>query len=141
VRALVVAPGFAELPNPLRDHVADELNVLAVESGGEGPERVTLDLTLTPSLLRAGVARELVRRLQEARKSRGLSLSDRVEVWWRTDDTETGRLTAEAMHEHTAHVAEEVQATRLEPGVGQGEPETLHELGLSFWLSKAKLEL
>lgn len=136
-RAVVVAHGFAELPPELRDHVAEELNVLAVESGGEGDERVVFDLALTPSLLRAGVARELVRRLQEARKGRGLSLSDRVEVWWRTDDTEAGRLAAEALREHAAHVAEEVQATRFEPGVGPDEEHEVRDLGLSFWLSRA----
>ena len=43
---------------------------------------VALDLTLTPELERAGLVREVVRLLQEARKNSGLEVSDRIELWW-----------------------------------------------------------
>ncbi|MPZ97268.1 MAG: isoleucine--tRNA ligase, partial [Propionibacteriales bacterium] len=48
-------------------------------------ETVALDLELTPELVRAGLAREAVRLLQDARKSTGLEVSDRIEVWWQAD--------------------------------------------------------
>ena len=51
---------------------------------------VALDLTLTPELERAGLAREVVRLVQEARKTSGLDVSDRIELWWTAD----GRLAA-----------------------------------------------
>ena len=41
---------------------------------------VALDLTLTPELERAGLVREVVRLLQEARKNSGLEVSDRIEA-------------------------------------------------------------
>ena len=44
----------------------------------EGGETVALDLTLTPELRRAGLAREVVRLVQEARKSAGFEVTDRV---------------------------------------------------------------
>ena len=43
---------------------------------------VALDLTLTPELERAGLVREVVRLVQEARKNTGLEVSDRIELWW-----------------------------------------------------------
>ncbi len=48
----------------------------------EGGLTVALDLTLTPELERAGLVREAVRLVQEARKSSGLEVSDRIELWW-----------------------------------------------------------
>ena len=46
---------------------------------------VALDLTLTPELERAGLVREVVRLIQEARKNSGLEVSDRIELWWTAD--------------------------------------------------------
>ena len=43
---------------------------------------VALDLTLTPELERAGLVREAIRLVQEARKASGLEVSDRIELWW-----------------------------------------------------------
>ena len=101
----------------------------------EAGETVALDLTITPELRRAGVAREAVRLVQEARKTSGLDISDRISLWWDA----TGE-TAEALAEHGAAVAEEVLATT----VSRGRPDTADlpahgdpDLGLTFWLRKA----
>ena len=47
----------------------------------EQGETVALDLEVTPELKQAGLAREVVRTLQEARKNAGLEVSDRITVW------------------------------------------------------------
>ena len=44
-------------------------------------ETLALDLELTPELVRRGLAREVVRLVQEGRKSAGLDVSDRIELW------------------------------------------------------------
>jgi len=99
----------------------------------EAGETVALDLTITPELRRAGLAREVVRLVQEARKSSGLDISDRICLWWEA----TGEV-AEALDEHGAAVAEEVLAT----AVTRGRPEAdlpahgEEDLGLTFWLRK-----
>ena len=41
-------------------------------------ESIALDLTLTPELRRLGLARDVVRQVQEARKTSGLEVSDRI---------------------------------------------------------------
>ena len=46
----------------------------------EGKLTVALDITLTEELLREGVARELVNRIQNIRKDSGLEVTDKIEV-------------------------------------------------------------
>jgi isoleucyl-tRNA synthetase len=126
---------------------ADE--VIVTETPREGwavasdaGETVALDLTVTPELRRAGLAREAVREIQEARKATGLDVADRIALWWCADDTETGRQTAEALREHAALVADEVLATAFteqrpadaEVAKGKLAEHRAEGLGLSFWL-------
>ncbi|WP_281181923.1 isoleucine--tRNA ligase [Actinomadura macra] len=103
----------------------------AVESAAG--ETVALDLTVTPELRRAGLVREAVRLVQEARKAAGLEVIDRIELWWEA----AGDDLAEALRAHGAEVAAEVLAT----SVTEGRPGGLKagrddELGLSYWLRK-----
>ena len=100
----------------------------------EQGETVALDLELTPGLVRAGLAREAIRLVQEARKASGFDVSDRIELWWRA----SGEL-AEALAEHTGLLADEVLATSI---TGEAPPDaslTAHEdeeLGLTLWLRR-----
>jgi isoleucyl-tRNA synthetase len=79
----------------------------AVVSGGGG-ESVALDLTITPELRRAGIMREVVRLIQEGRKSSGFEVSDRIKVSW----TAEGQTLA-AILEHEDAIREEVLATEF----------------------------
>ncbi|MCW2572967.1 MAG: Isoleucyl-tRNA synthetase, partial [Frankiales bacterium] len=98
-------------------------------------ESLALDLTLTPVLVRAGLAREAIRMIQEARKASGLDVSDRIELWW----SSTNEDLAAALREHAGLVAGEVLATSYDEGHPtadvreHGDP----ELGLRFWLRAA----
>jgi isoleucyl-tRNA synthetase len=97
----------------------------------EQGETVALDLELTPELVRAGLAREVVRLVQEARKSSGFDVSDRIVLTWQADG-ETG----EALRDHAALVAAEVLATEMsEAAPEQGATGTVvhdEDLGLTF---------
>jgi isoleucyl-tRNA synthetase len=99
----------------------------------EGGETVALDLTVTPELRRAGLAREVVRLVQEARKTSGLQVTDRIALLWAADGE-----VAEALREHADLVADEVLATSFaegEPGSDGG----LHgdpDLGLRFSVTR-----
>ena len=75
----------------------------AVVSGGG--ESVALDLTITPELRRAGIMREIVRLIQEGRKSAGFDVSDRIKVLWSADGQ-----TLEAIQEHENAIKEEILA-------------------------------
>jgi isoleucyl-tRNA synthetase len=96
---------------------------------------VALDLEITPELARAGLARDVVRVLQDARKSAGLEITDRIDVWW----TASSEPTALALREHTATVADEVLAVSFVEGdLPPGTHHTADDLGLTFALGKAE---
>src|SRR5664280_388609 len=98
-----------------------------------GPgETLALDLTLTPQLRRAGLARDVVRLIQDARKRAGLDVSDRIEAWWQADGDE---LTA-AIRENADRITAEVLAVSFEPGRPAADilPHANTELGLTFWI-------
>jgi isoleucyl-tRNA synthetase len=212
-RAVVQAPGWEALPDELRRHVSEELNVAAFESladdlvdrsakasfralgkrfGKETPkvaeaianadaaalatalrdtgsatvavdgapvtvsaeevvvtetpregwavatdagETLALDLTLTPELVAAGLAREVVRLVQEARKASGFEVTDRVAVRWEA----AGDDLAAAVRAHAGAVAAEVLATSLAEGLAD-DGTTVHrdkDLGLAFQVTPA----
>jgi isoleucyl-tRNA synthetase len=71
----------------------------------EQGETVALDLEITPELRRAGLARELIRSIQETRKNSGFDVSDRITLTWAGDGE-----AAEAFTEHRDLIAGEVLA-------------------------------
>ncbi|MBY8886158.1 isoleucine--tRNA ligase [Streptomyces sp. PTM05] len=96
---------------------------------------VALDLHVTPELRRAGLARDAIRLIQEARKNSGLDVADRIAVRW----TASGDELAAALTEQGGLVAEEVLATDFASGEADatyGEPFVDEPLGLTFRLRK-----
>jgi isoleucyl-tRNA synthetase len=114
-------------------------------ASGDG-ETVALDVTITPELRREGLAREVVRLVQDARKGDGLNISDRIWLRWRTDDDEL----AGALTEHGPMISAEVLAVDYGPlpaaddqfAGGQARQTAADEhvdegLGLTFWIRRA----
>jgi isoleucyl-tRNA synthetase len=64
------------------DILKEELNVKAVKLGDE----FGLDLDITDELKSEGIAREVIRHIQTARKDAGLNIDDRIELSLITDD-------------------------------------------------------
>ena len=106
----------------------------------EGGETVGVEVLITPELRREGLAREVIRLVQDARKSDGLHVSDRITVAWEATDPDLSA----ALTEHGPLIAGEVLADRFDPATAQdtdpargahqhAEP----ELGLIFWLARA----
>jgi len=102
-----------------------------------GADTVALDLELTHELRLAGLMRDIVRIVQDARKNAGLEVTDRIELWWQVGGSPDP---AEAIRRHQAQVASEVLAVELTEGApaGNGLFETTDdELGLRIWLRRA----
>ena len=92
-------------------------------------ESVALDLTLTPALINAGHVREVIRALQEGRKSAGFDISDRIIVTWNGNSE-----VAPAVSEAIEHISREVLAIEIK------QDSSLlcdTELGFTFNLAKA----
>ena len=71
-------------------------------------ESVALDLELTPALLAAGSVREVIRFIQERRKSDGFDISDRINLTWNATDE-----IAAAIESDSQHIADEVLAVSM----------------------------
>jgi len=99
-------------------------------------ETVALDTEITPRLRREGLAREVIRGVQEARKADGLDVTDRIVLRWSASDPEL----AAALAEHADLIAGEVLATEAGPDIEVPDaPEHADpELGLRFWLARAR---
>jgi isoleucyl-tRNA synthetase len=93
-------------------------------------ESVALDLALSQSLIDAGNVREVIRFIQERRKSDGFEISDRIKVRWNTDP-----VIASAIAEAAAHISDEVLALEFtqDQSLAAGE----NDLAISVVLVKA----
>ncbi len=98
----------------------------------EAGETIALDLHLTDELIRAGLAREVVRFLQESRKNAGFDISDRIEVRWASADPAV----AAAVGEHAQMIADEVLAISFEQGTGDGYAASSGDLQLEASLRR-----
>jgi isoleucyl-tRNA synthetase len=90
-------------------------------------ESVALDLALTPELIAAGNIREVIRLIQERRKSDGFEISDRIHVRWNapTELQETIRSAA-------AHISDEVLAISFEYDAEVAQEDNEFSVGVSL---------
>jgi isoleucyl-tRNA synthetase len=92
----------------LEDLVITEVPKSGWSVSSHDGESVALDLELTPALLAAGNVREVIRYIQERRKSDGLDISDRINVRWNATDE-----IAAAIESDKQHIADEVLALSM----------------------------
>ena len=113
----------------------DDLVVTEVPKSGwmvasHDGESVALDLELTPTLIAAGHVREVIRAIQERRKSDGFDISDRISITWNANDE-----IASTIESSIAHISDEVLATSSSRDNGMAVSDA--ELGFVFAISKA----
>ena len=129
----VEAGGFVIDPGGLIVDVAPAEGWSAAEDGGY---IALVSTELTPELAAEGLARDLVRRLQQLRREAGLEISDRIHVRFAGDDA-----IAAVMAAHGGYIAEETLALSLEPAGDDLPPEVAsseaqvegHEVTLTLW--------
>ncbi len=110
-----------ELPEGPIELTPDEVEVrlsaredFAAASGGG--QVVVLDTRIDDDLRREGMAREVINRIQRARKTMDLPYEARIEVTWKS-----GGEVAQAIEEYAERIAGETLATRFEPGDAEGD--------------------
>jgi isoleucyl-tRNA synthetase len=72
-------------------------------------ESVALDLALSPALISAGLVREVIRFIQDARKTNGFEISDRIKVSYNANSEVIA-----AIQEDLSHIQGEVLATEMQ---------------------------
>lgn len=105
---------------------AEEVQILSVPVAGlavfsDRGIHVAVDAMITPELRDEGLAREVVRRIQDLRKTAGFDISDRIHVRY----SASGLLTA-AIASNAEYIRREVLAVSLEnsaPGLGMQQAE------------------
>ena len=105
------------------------------ESESEGGLTVILDTRLTPGLMREGMARDLVNRVQNFRKDSGFEVSDRIELSWKA----AGEV-AKVFEEHGDHICNETLVETLREGEQDWEHFTSFELdgeSVKLWVRLA----
>jgi isoleucyl-tRNA synthetase len=99
----------------------------------EGSHAVALELELDDELRREGLAREIVHAIQNARKSAGLQVEDRIELLLGGDDA----LLA-AAREHEGYVTRETLAVNVTYDGAVGvDPVTIEGKALHIAVSRA----
>ncbi len=91
------------------DVLKEELNVKSVEWSVNGDHSVVLDLELTDELRSEGIAREVVRQVQTARKNAGLEVDDRIMLVLQTDN----EAVQAAIDAHSDYIAAETLSESL----------------------------
>ena len=125
--------GSAKLGN--FDIDLDDLVVTEVPKSGwmvasHDGESVALDLAMTPALIASGHVREVIRLIQERRKSEGFDISDRISVRWSAPAE-----LVQTIVDSSSHISEEVLALSFERDETVAQEE--NELGVGIALSKA----
>ena len=89
----------------LSDLVVTEVPKSGLMVASSDGESVALDLSLSQDLIDAGNVREVIRFIQERRKSDGFMISDRIKVRWNASEK-----VASAVNAAIGHISEEVLA-------------------------------
>jgi isoleucyl-tRNA synthetase len=105
--ASIALPGDP-LPDDVAQIVREELNVKALVFGA--PE-VKLDTEITEELRLEGLAREVVRAIQDRRKKAGLNVEDRIDTRYETDG-----MLSRAIERHGDYIKAETLSVTLQPG-------------------------
>ncbi len=93
--------------------VAEDVDIITEDMPGwlvanNGVITIALDIELTPALIEEGIARELINRIQNLRKSSGLEITDRITV-----QLENREEIAAAVKNCNEYIASQVLATSL----------------------------
>jgi len=92
--------------------IAEEVNVKTVLHEDAVPASgvaVALDKTITPELRREGLAREVIRHVQSARKAAGLNVDDRIELSLVAEDEQL----QQALHDYAETITAETLANSI----------------------------
>ncbi len=132
----VVLPRSADGVEWFSDILLEELNVKRVSWQAEA-SAIALDLTITPDLKNEGLAREVIRAVQNGRKKAGLNVDDRINLVLMSDDP--------VLTQAIAQFKDEIYAETLAIGEQIAQADAYDEMvqvekmNLAFKLEKASV--
>lgn len=100
----------------------------------EGNLTIALDVTVTPELRREGIARDIVNRIQNIRKSRDYDITDRISLTFAPADA-----TDDAIRDFADYISRQVLATSLEIAPIADGDEGVEELNMDDITAKVRI--
>ena len=132
----VVLPRSADGVEWFSDILLEELNVKRVSWQAEA-SAIALDLTITPDLKNEGLAREVIRAVQNGRKKAGLNVDDRINLALMSDDP----VLTQAITQFKDEIYAETLAvgTQIAQADAYDEMVQVEKMNLAFKLEKASV--
>jgi isoleucyl-tRNA synthetase len=98
---------------------------------------VGIDTDLTPELVQEGLAQDIVRRIQDARKNAGFEIEDRIVLSYQADEP-----LRHVLQQMEDYIASETLTLRIEPGppLSEGYTESFEIGGANLQLSIKRTE-
>ena len=117
--------------------VAEDVEILTEDMPGwlvqtNGDLTIALDIELTDALREEGIARELINRIQNLRKSSGLEITNRIRIEFVRNDT-----IAAAVEHYGDYIANQVLATDIRMVDTVQEPVTIEDMNVQLRITKA----
>ena len=110
----IVVAGISLEPGDLLFEAHDEPGYATASDGGY---TVAISTVITPDLADEGLAREIVRRVQDMRREAGFALSDRITLWYAgLDGAPVEADVARVMQTQAAYIQGETLATAITAG-------------------------
>lgn len=129
--ASVTIPSRGEFVD-FEDILLEELNVKQVIIGDE----LVIDTQLTPELLSEGIARELIRYIQAARKNAGLNVDDRIRLYVATNEADNPVYAAFRAHNDQI-IHETLTVQTMESSLAYSETVAVDGVEVTISLEKA----
>ncbi len=127
-----------KLEKQFEEIIADEVNVKKIINKKE-TKKVTLETVLTKELISEGLAREVVRKIQDARKKAGFEIADRIELNFETKDKDLAEVIEKTWN---GYITKETLATKVEPGkrakLDYNEEATINDIPMWVGLTRVK---
>ena len=128
-----------ELDGKKEDILLEEVQILqhtaeGFEAESEAGFTVILDTRLTPELIREGMARDLINRIQNFRKESGLEVSDRIRLSYEAPEE-----VEKVFEEYGDHISSETLAETLEKGEKDWHFNTamkVNEMEVTLWMER-----
>ena len=113
-----------QLSDEYADLIKDELNIKKIEFiPGERELAVELDTEITEELKLEGIKRELVRLINNLRKQAGLTIADKITVFYQTSDPDIQA----AITKFSSDIASDVLSDSLKQGISDADTFTLQK--------------
>ncbi len=135
--AQIEAEGNYQLSTVNYQLIEEDVEILTEDMPGwlvvnNGVLTIALDIELTPELIEEGIARELINRLQNLRKSSGLDITDRICVQIVRNDA------INAAVEHcTEYIASQVLANSITLVDSLADGTAIEDMGITVKITKA----